>query len=42
MAGGVDYSANGGMSATLGNLKTAYELYSNKDDQSVDFPIDGS
>ena len=41
MAGGVDYSASGGMSATLGNLKTAYELYSNKDDQSVDFLIMG-
>ena len=41
MAGGVDYSASGGMSATLGNLKTAYELYSNKDDQSVDFLLMG-
>ena len=41
MAGGVDYSASGGMSASLGNVKNAYELYSNKDDESVDFLLMG-
>ena len=41
LAGGVDYSANGGMTATLGNLKTAYELYSNKDEEQVDFLLMG-
>jgi hypothetical protein len=38
---GVDYSANGGMSATLGNLVTSYDLFSNKDQVAVDFLING-
>lgn len=39
--GGVDYSAVGGMVATLGNLSTAYDLFSNKDEIAVDFLING-
>ena len=33
--------ANGGMTATLGDLKTAYDTLSNKDEQAVDFLIMG-
>jgi uncharacterized protein (UPF0333 family) len=40
-AGGVDYSASGGMNATLADLVTAYDLFSNKDEISVDFLING-
>ena len=40
-SGGVDYSAVGGMVATLGNLSTAYDLFSNKDEIAVDFLING-
>jgi len=40
-AGGVDYSASGGMSATLGDLVTAYDLFSNKDEIAVNFLING-
>ena len=40
-AGGVDYSASGGMGATLGNLVTAYDLFSNKDEVAVNFLING-
>jgi len=39
--GGVDYSANGGMEATLGDLNTAYDLFSNKDELEVDYIIMG-
>jgi hypothetical protein len=39
--GGVDYSANGGMSASLGDLVSAYDLFSNKDRVAVDFLING-
>lgn len=41
LGGGVDYSSNGGMSATLGNLSSAYELFSNKNEIQVDFLIYG-
>ena len=40
-AGGVDYSANGGMEAQLGDLNTAYDLFSNKDEIEVDYIIMG-
>ena len=39
--GGVDYSANGGMLATLGDISTAYDLFSNKDEIEVDYVIMG-
>ena len=39
--GGVDYSSLNGMTATLGNLKTAYELFDNKDEEAVDYLIMG-
>jgi len=39
--GGVDYSANGGMEAQLGDLNTAYDLFSNKDEIEVDYVIMG-
>tara|TARA_B100000902_G_scaffold397590_1_gene461838 strand:+ start:635 stop:2839 length:2205 start_codon:yes stop_codon:yes gene_type:complete len=39
--GGVDYSALNGMTATLGNLKTSYELFNNKDEVAVDYLIMG-
>jgi len=39
--GGVDYSANGGMLATLGDINTAYNLFSNKDEIEVDYIIMG-
>ena len=48
LKGGEDYSAgvpaagsNGGMTATLANLITAYEEFSNKDEEAVDFLIMG-
>lgn len=41
LAGGVDYSANGGMKATLGDLITSYDLFSNKDEIQVDYVIMG-
>jgi hypothetical protein len=40
-SGGVDYSANGGMLATLGDINTAYDLFSNKDEIEVDYIIMG-
>jgi hypothetical protein len=40
-AGGKLYSAVDGLSATLGDLSTAYDLFSNKDEISVDFLING-
>ena len=39
--GGVDYSAAGGMKATLGDLITSYGLFSNKDEVQVDYLIMG-
>jgi len=39
--GGVDYSPTNGMTATLGNLITAYNLLSNKDEIAVDYLIMG-
>ena len=40
-AGGEDYSSTGGYEATLGNLKTSYELFSNKDEVAVDYLLMG-
>ena len=40
-AGGKLYSDQGGMAATLGDLSTAYDLFSNKDEIEVDFLIGG-
>jgi hypothetical protein len=39
--GGVDYSASGGMKATLGDLITSYDLFANKDEIQVDYLIMG-
>jgi hypothetical protein len=41
LAGGVDYSASGGMQATLGDLITSYNLFSNKDEVQADYIIMG-
>ena len=41
LTGGIDYSASGGMVATLGDLTTSYNLFSNKDETDVDFLICG-
>ena len=41
LTGGVDYDANGGYTATLSNLKTSYELFSNKDEIEVDYLLMG-
>ncbi len=41
LGAGRDYSATGGMSATLGKLVTAYDLFANKDQVAVDFLING-
>ena len=41
LSGGVDYSTSGGMSATLGKLSTAYDLFANKNEVTVDFLING-
>jgi len=41
LGGGVDYSASGGMKATLGDLITSYDLFSNKDEIQVDYLIMG-
>jgi len=41
LGGGVDYSASGGMKATLGDLSTSYALFSNKDEVQVDYLIMG-
>ena len=40
-AGGVDYSSGGGMAATLGALSTSYDLFANRDEQEVNFLING-
>jgi len=39
--GGVDYDSNGGMTATLGNLFTSYNLFSNRDEIELDYLIMG-
>jgi hypothetical protein len=41
LTGGVDYSASGGMKATLGDLITSYDKFSNKDEIQVDYLIMG-
>jgi hypothetical protein len=41
LTGGVDYSSSGGMTATLGDLFTGYNLFSNKDEIQVDYLIMG-
>ena len=41
LAGGKDYSASNGFEATLGNLQTSYELFSNEEQEEVDFLIMG-
>jgi len=41
LAGGVDYSASGGMKAELGDLVKAYDLFSNRDEVQVDYLING-
>jgi hypothetical protein len=41
LTGGVDYSSSGGMTATLGDLSTAYDLFANKDEIQVNFLIGG-
>jgi phage tail sheath protein FI len=41
LTGGKDYSNSGGMVATLGDLFTAYNLFSNKDEIEVDYLIMG-
>jgi len=41
LAGGVDYSASGGMRASLGDLITSYNLFSNKDEVQADYIIMG-
>lgn len=39
--GGVDYSTSGGMTATLGDLITSYNLFANRDEVQVDYLIMG-
>ena len=41
LAGGVDYSANGGFQATLGDIQTSYEIFANDADVELDFLIMG-
>jgi len=41
LTAGADYSATGGFQATLGNLITSYNLFSNKDEIAVDYLIMG-
>jgi len=41
LTGGIDYSASGGMTATLADLQTGYNLFSNKDEVQVDYLIMG-
>jgi hypothetical protein len=41
LTGGKDYSNGGGMSATLGDIFTAYNLFSNRDEIEVDYLIMG-
>jgi len=41
LTGGQDYSVSGGMTATLGDLFTSYNLFSNRDEIAVDYLIMG-
>ena len=41
LAGGQNYSANGGFQASLGDLIDSYQLFSNKDEIQVDYLIMG-
>jgi len=41
LIGGKDYSASNGFKTTLGDLSTAYDLFSNKDQVAVDYLICG-
>ena len=41
LAGGQNYSTTGGYEATLGNLATSYNLFSNRDEIAVDYLIQG-
>ena len=41
LIGGVDYSATGGMTATLGDLTTSYELFNDTEGVPVDYLIMG-
>ena len=41
LSGGKDYDENGGMIATLGDLFTSYNLFSNRDEIAVDYLIMG-
>jgi hypothetical protein len=41
LSGGKDYSNSGGMTATLGDLITAYNLFNNRDEVQVDYLIMG-
>ena len=41
LAGGVNYSAGGGMKATLGDLMNSYNLFSNRNEIQVDYLIMG-
>ena len=41
LTAGVDYSANKGMTASLGDLMTSYNEFSNKDEEAVDYLIMG-
>jgi hypothetical protein len=41
LSGGVDYSNSGGMVATLGDLFSGYNLFSNRDEVQVDYLIMG-
>ena len=41
LSGGKDYADNGGMTATLGDLFTAYNLFANPDEIEVDYLIMG-
>ena len=41
LAGGKVYTDQGGYAATLGDLSASYDLFSNKDEQTVDFLING-
>ena len=41
LSGGVDYSSSNGMTVSLGDLTTAYQLFSNKDQVAVDYLLMG-
>ena len=41
LAGGKVYTDQGGYTATLGDLSASYDLFANKDEQTVDFLING-